>query len=125
MLTVTFSPATPAQAALVGQLIAAYVGADAGSAGGTAEPAAAPEVEAAKPVAKAEQVAKPAAETAPPPANPAGPTLVEVRATLARLSNAGKTDEVKALLKKFGASKLTDVPAEKYTALITEAEALA
>lgn len=120
MLTVTFSPATPAQAALVGQLIAAYVGADAGSAGGTAEPAAAPEVEAAKPVAKPAP-----AETAPPPANPAGPTLVEVRATLARLSNAGKTDEVKALLKKFGASKLTDVPAEKYIALITEAEALA
>lgn len=121
MLTVTFSPATPAQAALVGQLIAAYVGANEEA----AEPVAAPKTEAAKPVAKAEQVAKPAAETAPPPANPAGPTLVEVRATLARLSNAGKTDEVKALLKKFGASKLTDVPAEKYIALITEAEALA
>ena len=50
--------------------------------------------------------------------------LETVRAKLAVLSRSGKKDEVKALLQKFGASKLTDVPKEKYPELMAAAEEL-
>jgi hypothetical protein len=48
-------------------------------------------------------------------------TLEEVRAKLAALSQAGKQAQVKALIAKFGASKLTDVPKDKYAELMKEA----
>ena len=51
-------------------------------------------------------------------------TLEQVRAKLAVLSQNGKQAEVKELLKKFGAKKLTDVPAEKYGELLTATEEL-
>lgn len=51
-------------------------------------------------------------------------TLEDVRAKLAALSQAGKQKEVKALIKKFGANKLTEVAAENYEALLKEAEAI-
>lgn len=50
--------------------------------------------------------------------------LEDVRAKLAALSQAGKQKEVKALIKKFGANKLTEVAAENYKALLKEAEAI-
>lgn len=50
--------------------------------------------------------------------------LEDVRAKLAALSQAGKQKEVKALIKKFGANKLTEVAAENYEALLKEAEAI-
>lgn len=51
-------------------------------------------------------------------------TLEQVRAKLAEVSNAGKKNEVKELLTSYGVSKLTDLPAEKYSELLAEAEAL-
>lgn len=51
-------------------------------------------------------------------------TLEEVRAKLADLSRGGKQAEVKELLNKFGAKKLTEVPEEKYPELMNEAEAI-
>jgi hypothetical protein len=51
-------------------------------------------------------------------------TLEEVRAKLAALSQSGKQAQVKALISKFGASKLTDIPKEKYAELMKEAEAI-
>ena len=51
-------------------------------------------------------------------------TLEEVRAKLAALSQGGKTTEVKALLTKHGAAKLTDLKAEQYATLLEEAGAL-
>lgn len=51
-------------------------------------------------------------------------TLVQVRERLATLSRAGKQAQVKALLEKFGASKLSEVKEEDYAALMEEAEAL-
>lgn len=51
-------------------------------------------------------------------------TLEIVRAKLAKLSQAGKQAEVKALITKFGAKKLTDIPADKYPQLMAEAEAI-
>ena len=49
-------------------------------------------------------------------------TLEEVRAKLAALSQGGKQAEVKALITKYGAQKLSDIPEDKYQALLKEAE---
>ena len=51
-------------------------------------------------------------------------TQDEVRLVLAEKSRAGKTQEVKMLLKECGADKLSAVPEEKYPELLKEAEAL-
>ena len=47
-----------------------------------------------------------------------------VRAVLAEKSRDGKTKEIKALLMKYDAGKLSGVKPEDYTALLSEAEAL-
>lgn len=49
-------------------------------------------------------------------------TLEEIRTKLAGLSQTGKQSEVKALIKKFGAVKLTDIPKVKYPELLKAAE---
>lgn len=49
-------------------------------------------------------------------------TLEEVRGVLAKLSKDGKQAEVKGLIKKFGAKKLTDISKDKYPELLKEAE---
>lgn len=59
------------------------------------------------------------------PASPSEITLEQVRAKLAALSQAGKAPEVKKLIASTGATKLTDVPAEKYGELLAAAEELA
>ena len=51
-------------------------------------------------------------------------TLVEVRAVLADKSRAGHTAEIRELLKKYGASKLSLVDPKHYEALLREAEVL-
>lgn len=51
-------------------------------------------------------------------------TLEEVRAKLAGLSQAGKQTEVRALIQKFGASKLTEIPGEKFAEVLKKAEAI-
>lgn len=51
-------------------------------------------------------------------------TLEEVRAVLADKSMAGFREEVKALITGLGASRLSEVPAEKYKELVEQAEAL-
>lgn len=48
--------------------------------------------------------------------------LEDVRAVLAKLSQHGKTAEVKELIVKFGGTKLSDVPKENYNHLLKEAE---
>ncbi len=52
------------------------------------------------------------------------PTLEEIRAKLAALSQDGKQVQVKALITEMGAKKLSDVPAEKYVDLLKKAEEL-
>lgn len=49
----------------------------------------------------------------------------EVRGIMASLAGKGKKAEAKALLTKFGASRLSDVKEEDYAALVAEAEVLA
>lgn len=48
-------------------------------------------------------------------------TIEEVRAVLSGLSRAGRTAEVKALLKQHGADKLSGIDPTEYGALIKEA----
>lgn len=83
------------------------------------------------------RVEKPAAETQPtekqPSENPPTetqpeekqPSMEEVRAILADISRNGKTEDMKALLHKFGATRLSEIKPEDYTALIEAARGVA
>ena len=51
-------------------------------------------------------------------------TLEEVRAVLAEKSRAGFTAEVKAIITKYGADKLSAVKPENYAAVLAEVEVL-
>ena len=51
-------------------------------------------------------------------------TLEEVRAVLAEKSRSGHTEEVRELLAKHGADKLSEIDPAKYAALLAEAEVL-
>ena len=57
-------------------------------------------------------------------AEPKPLTLERVRAALAEKSRAGHTSEIKALLIKHGADKLSDIDPAEYLALLAEAEVL-
>lgn len=48
--------------------------------------------------------------------------LEDVRAVLSEISRSGHTAEMKALLAKHGAKKLSDIPKEDYEQLLAEAE---
>lgn len=87
------------------------------------------EPEAEAPAAGTEKKPKKAdtkkAEPAPSPAPEEKPlTLEEVRAVLAEKSRAGHTAEVRALLIKHGADKLSDINPAEYPALLADAEVL-
>ena len=51
-------------------------------------------------------------------------TLEEVRAVLADKSRAGHTAEIRTLLQKHGADKLSEIDPARYPALLAEAEVL-
>ena len=55
---------------------------------------------------------------------PALPTIDQVRALLAEKSGEGKTKEVRALLAKYDAGKLSGVKPEYYPAIMEEARLL-
>ena len=63
-----------------------------------------------------------------PASTPAAPekkvTLEEVRAVLAEKSHDGLTAEVRELLQKYGATKLSGVDPKHYAALLKDAEVL-
>lgn len=58
------------------------------------------------------------------PASETKVTFVELRSRLAEISRAGHTAEIKELLQKFGAGKLSEIKESDYAALLTEAEGL-
>ena len=60
------------------------------------------------------------------PAAPAEPqlTLEQVRAVLADKSRNGHTAEIRSLLQKYGAAKLSGIDPANYKALLTDAEVL-
>jgi len=51
-------------------------------------------------------------------------TIEQVRAVMASKSQDGKTQQVKALIQKYGADKLSGVQSEKYADLLRDAKAL-
>lgn len=51
-------------------------------------------------------------------------SLEDVREVLAKLSQMGKTAEVKKLIVKHGANKLSDIPESEYATLLREAEGI-
>ena len=51
-------------------------------------------------------------------------SIEEVRSVLAEKSQAGKGPEIRALIEKYGADKLTDLEPSCYEALLNEVEAL-
>ena len=50
--------------------------------------------------------------------------FTDVRALLAEKSRSGHTAEVKALLRKYGAEKLSEIDSSKYATLMADAEVL-
>lgn len=70
------------------------------------------------------QIYPPVEEQSEPPAPEKAVTLTEVRAVLANKSRAGFTEEVKQLLMKHGAEKLSGIAESEYAALLKEAESL-
>ena len=67
-----------------------------------------------------------AEEAAPPAPAPEKPqlTLEEVRAVLAEKSHDGFTKEIRELLEKYGAPRLSEIDPANYAALIKDAEVL-
>ncbi len=66
-----------------------------------------------------------AASSAPtPPPSIEQPTLEQVRSKLTELSRDGKTLEVKALLKKFGATSLNLLAPQHFAAVLAEGSLL-
>lgn len=66
----------------------------------------------------------PVVETPETKAKKPAVTLEQVRAVLTEKSQSGKTAEVRALLQKFGAAKLSEIEPDKYSELLKAAEAL-
>jgi hypothetical protein len=67
---------------------------------------------------------KPAAAAKPPEPPTKAPALSDVRSVLGAKSNAGFTTEVRELLRKYGAEKLSDIDPSHYTDLLKDAEVL-
>jgi len=53
-----------------------------------------------------------------------GVRLEDVRIVLVRKSTEGKREAVKALITKYGADRLSDIPQDAYAAMLKEAEEL-
>lgn len=80
------------------------------------------EIAAEQETATAAEAAAPKTESTPPKEETKGPTLEEVRTVLAEISRAGKTAEMKELLRRFDATKLSDVYPEDYPELLKAAQ---
>ena len=115
MIQITFTPETPEKTAAVAEEMVKYMAATAPGATvvEVKEPAT---LEMPKLRRKAEPT--PALEEAAPI------TLEDVRGVLAKLSQGGKAAEVKGLIAKFKASKLTEIPADKYAEVLAAAKEL-
>ena len=64
-------------------------------------------------------------EPANAPATESALTLEAVRAVMADKSRNGHTAQIRSLLQKYGASKLSEIDPVNYKALLAEAEVLA
>lgn len=82
------------------------------------------QTDSAAPVVEKETEENKESGKSPKPKKAKLPTLEDVRAKLAALSQDGKKVQVKELITGFGAKKLSDIPVEKYPELLEEAEKL-
>jgi hypothetical protein len=130
MITITVTPETSAQMSIISKALIALLS-ETADAPAEVEPkktrkakdeALAPTPAAPETATATPEVSAPAEAATASPSKPI--TLEEVRAKLAALSQAGKTADVKALISKFGAGKLTDLAADKYSEVLLAAEAL-
>ena len=117
MLEIVFKPRTPEQISAITSILPSLLP----YLGESSEPPKPQEI-AKKP--RASKTAKPPAPTSSVTEQTNQVSIIEVRSRLAEIAKAGKTDAVKALLRDFGAEKLTDVPAERYAELLAAAEVL-
>ena len=116
MITITIVPQTQAQIAAVTKLLQDYpASTEAQSQDQPSPPKTTPRASSAKASLALVQE---------PPTQTMSLTLEEVRAKLSALSQAGKKDDVAALIATFGAAKLTEVKPEDYAALLAKAEKL-
>lgn len=70
------------------------------------------------------QVAEASKEPPTPEPEKQAVTFVQLRSRLSEISRSGKTAEVKELIAKYGASKLSDIAESDYAAVLAEAEGL-
>lgn len=128
MIQITFTPETPEQTAAVAEAMVKYMAATAP--GGTVAEVKDPAAEAPKRKSKSEPaVAKDSASATgeaevPNDTSPERITLEDIRGVLAKLSQGGKAAEVKGLIAKFKASKLTEISADKYAEVLAAAKEL-
>lgn len=148
MIQITFTPETPEQTAAVAEAMVKYMAATAP--GGTVAEVKDPVAEAPKTrKAGTFKSARPNATDAPAQVSasatgeaevpndtptdsptvstaslPEPITLEDIRGVLAKLSQGGKAAEVKGLIAKFKATKLTEIPAYKYAEVLAAAKEL-
>ncbi len=79
-----------------------------------------------KEVVQSGQVEELSDQKADTPAEPPKPTVTieQIRSVLAKKSQAGKTADVRELLGKFGATKLSEINQDSYPELLKSAEEL-
>ena len=121
MITITIHPQTPEQIAVLATALTALL--QPTEAAPAPAPAPAPAEDEQPKVRRLRKVETPVAE-APVVEAPTAPTLVEVRAKLIALKEAGKGAQAKELLASRGFANLTVVPQDRYTEILTAAETL-
>jgi len=124
MITITIHPQTPEQIAVLATALTALLQPTEAA----PAPAPAPAEDEQPKVRRLRKVETPVAEApvaeAPVAEAPTAPTLVEVRAKLIALKEAGKGAQAKELLASRGFANLTVVPQDRYTEILTAAETL-
>ena len=150
MIQITFTPENERQVAAVAQAMAAYfkatpqasstaqelvahpdlptviaAGIKADSAKKRkAEPAVAKDSASATGEAEVPNATPTDSPTASTASSPERITLEDIRGVLAKLSQGGKAAEVKGLIAKFNAAKLTEISADKYAEVLAAAKEL-
>ena len=82
------------------------------------------EAPAETPAPEAAAAEAPAPEAAPQPAEPAGPSRDDAKKAILKVAKEKGHDAAAALLKRFGATKISEVKDEDIASIIKDAEAL-
>lgn len=74
--------------------------------------------------AEPDEQSKPAPSAKPQAEEPKKYTFIDVRKAFSAKSHAGYTEQVKALITRYGAAKLSDVKEEYYPAIVADLEGI-